>query len=106
MKTKPKPTAATPTARQARTARPKTAPKTPKRVKTRTTPSHRPETGWIEIAKEKPPKGLIIVAGNWDWARFYPPYWVVSNPFDSTRPFGPNRTHWIALPNPPARKCK
>ena len=98
MKTKPKPTAAfntpTSTVRQALATRPKTAPNAPKRVKTRTTPSDPLKTGWIEIAKQKPPKkgGLLFGALHHDGSfQTYGDRWSFA-------------THWLALPPPPAPK--
>ena len=102
MKTKPKPSAATSTVRKALDTRPKTAPNAPKRVKTRTTPSGPPKTGWIEIETQAPPppeKRTGIVFGRWVVNLFTGFYGWKETLFCET-----NSTHWLALPNPPAPK--
>lgn len=102
MKTKPKPTAATSTVRQARKKCHKTAPKTSEQVKTRATPSHPLKTGWIAFEDEMPKEGQLIAVG-----RFNDQGLFVLSPFLlDWSDLSIIETHWLALPNPPKRKNK
>lgn len=97
-----KPTASLPTALQRSKKRPKTAPKQPKRVKTRSTHPDPTKTGWIAFEDEKPKKGQVIAFGRFDK---HGQFIMRQGLYDfAERDYF--YSHWLALPNLPERKCK